>query len=124
MSDIRRINAEINSVPYMHEITEDWRPTSTNILDRLNGADCDSYATGKMLELHKAGWPLESLRLMVCNHPSAPAKPTGNHAVLLVDLDGETYVLCNTLPEPRLMERVPYEWLHVQIAGTNQWEEA
>lgn len=119
MSDIRRINAEINSVPYMKELTEDWRPTSVGILDKINGADCDSYATGKMLELHKAGMSLESLRLMECNDEKG-----GLHCVLLVDFDNETYVLDNRRPEPTLMERVPYQWLRVQVGGTNNWEYA
>lgn len=90
----------------------------------INGADCDSYATAKLVALHQAGWPLESLRLMVCNHPADRPKPEGNHTVLLADLNGETYVLCNTLKEPTLMNMVPYEWLFAQVAGTNMFEVA
>lgn len=119
MSDIARINAEINKVPYLKELSEDWRPTSTSALDKMNGADCDSYATGKLVELHKAGMPLADMRLMECNDENG-----GLHCVLLVDFDGDTYVLDNRYAEPMLMERVPYKWLRVQVAGTPNWEVA
>lgn len=111
---LRAVNAEVNRVPYMKEFNEDWRPATTDFMGMLNGADCDSSATAKLQKLYRAGWPIEVLRLMVCNHPADAPKPKGNHLCLLVDLDGETYVLCNTLPEPTLMDRVPYQWLEVQ----------
>lgn len=117
MSDIARINAEVNTVPYMRELSEDWRPTSISALDKMNGADCDSYATGKLVELHKAGMPLSDLRLMECNDEKG-----GLHCVLLVDFDDETYVLDNRYSEPKLMEQVPYKWIRVQVGGTEQWE--
>lgn len=117
LEDLHRINRDINSVPYMREVTEDWRPTSTNILDKINGADCDSYATGKMLELYKAGFPLDTLRLMECRTEGG-----GLHCVLLVDFDDTTYVLDNRRPLPTPMNLVPYEWIRVQVGGTNRWE--
>lgn len=117
MSGVARINAEINSVPYMKELSEDWRPATTTAIGKMNGADCDSFATGKLVELYKAGMPLADMRLMECNDEKG-----GLHCVLLVDVDNETYVLDNRYKEPVLMERVPYTWVRVQVAGTNKWE--
>jgi predicted transglutaminase-like cysteine proteinase len=120
MSDfetIRKVNASINSVPYMKELSEDWRPAENTPMGKLNGADCDSYATGKMVELYKQLVPLNSMRLMECKDEKG-----GAHAVLLVDYGNETYVLDNRYKEPVLMEKVPYKWIRVQVPGTDKWE--
>ena len=86
--EIKRINAEVNKVPYMRELREDWRPVSMDIVGMINGADCDSYATAKMLALVKAGQPLNTLRLAICKTETG-----GEHCVLLVDDADETWHL-------------------------------
>ena len=109
--EIKRINAEVNKQPYVAELTDDWRP-----IDQWGG-DCDSYATAKMLALYKAGWPVDVMRLAECEIPGG-----GSHCVLLVDCDGETYVLDNRRAEPVLMEQAGYTWKRIQVAGTPDWE--
>ena len=123
--EITRINAEVNKVPFMRGMLGDtWDQATTDFMGMLSGANCNSYATAKMQKLYQAGQPIDTLRLMMCNHPNDPRGPLpeGNHVCLLADCDGETYILCNTLPEPTLMERVPYEWKRIQVAGTPDWE--
>lgn len=112
-AELRAVNAEINKVPYMQELQDDWRPAQTDFIGLLNGADCDSYATAKMLRLVHDGWPVEGLRLMVCKTEGG-----GDHCVLLADFDGETYVLDNRRPEPTLMDLVQYQWIEVQDASS------
>ena len=120
---MRTVNTEFDAVPFAQGLKgDDWNPATLDMMGILNGANCNSYATAKLQALYKLGWPITALRLMLCNHPSQAARPNGNHLVLLADLDGETYVLCNTLAEPTLMERVPYQWVKVQVAGTPNWE--
>ena len=116
--EIKRINAEVNKIPYMREFHDDWRPAATDFIGALDGADCDSYATLKMLELVKAEQPLDTLRLAVCKTETGE-----DHCVLLVDFDGETWVLDNRRPEPVLMERAGYQWIEVQSASSpTGWE--
>lgn len=122
--DLTRINAEVNRVPYRKELTENWRPLTGSIMDMINGDDCDSFATGKLVKLHQAGWPLTALKLMVCNHPEFPPEPEGNHLCLLADCEGETYVCCNTLAEPKIKDKVPYQWIECLVInedGTGGW---
>lgn len=109
--DIERINSEINKLPYLSELTDDWRPID------IFGGDCDSYATRKYLELHKAGLPLADMRLATCK-----TEKNSDHCVLLVDYDGDTYVLDNRIPQPTIYLKVPYKWVKLQIAGTKDWE--
>jgi len=111
--ELNRINAEVNKLPYVAELTDDWRP-----IDQWGG-DCDSFATAKMLALYKAGWRVTDMRLAECEIPSG-----GSHCVLLVDCDGETYALDNRRPVPVLMEQTGYTFTRIQVAGTPNWEVA
>lgn len=106
------INSAINKLPYQSELSDDWRP-----IDEWGG-DCDSYATRKLLELHKAGWDLQTynIRLAVCNTELQEA-----HAVLLVDFEGETYCLDNRYAKLKLKDMLPYQWVKEQVAGTPEW---
>lgn len=111
--ELDAVNAAINKLPYVAELTDDWRP-----IDEWGG-DCDSYATAKMLKLYQLGWPIESMRLAECKINAG-----GLHCVLLVDLDGETWNLDNRYPFPKLKDFTPYTWTRIQIAGTPDWETA
>lgn len=112
-NDLRIVNTKINLLPYKSEPGDDWVPITED------GGDCDSYATAKYARLVQYGWPKSLLRLATCwcfpNHE-------GYHAVLLVDLNGTTWVLDNRYPHPMEYDMLPYEWHKLQIAGTQQWE--
>lgn len=112
-AELREVNAKYNALPYVSEFFEDWTPITAA------GGDCDSYATAKMEELLERGWPRESLRLATCY-----VETGGYHAVLLVDLEGQTWVLDNRQSYPAEFQLLPYRWDKIQVPGTLEWRKA
>lgn len=110
-SDLRKVNSDINLLPYVPEVVEDWSSIT------ITGGDCDSYATRKFEELTKIGWPASVLRLATCY-----TETNEMHAVLLADHNEQTWVLDNRYPLPMEFQALPYAWILIQIAGTQQWE--
>lgn len=111
LSELNLVNAKVNLLPYKAEVGDDWTPITAD------GDDCDSYATEKYRRLVQMGWPKSVLRLATCF-----VEDGGYHAVLLADLDGQTWVLDNRTPHPTEFNLMPYRWHKLQIAGTQQWE--
>ena len=110
LNDLRLVNTKINLLPYCSEVEDDWVPA-------VAAGDCDSYATAKFERLVQMGWPTQFLRLATCY------VETGEyHAVLLVDWDGQTWVLDNRHPLPMEYDLLPYRWHLLQVAGTQNWE--
>ena len=109
---LTQVNSDINRMPYVAEMgDDDWTPIVPS------GGDCDSYATAKFQALADLGWPIEELRLATCW-----VETGGYHAVLLVDLSGQTWVLDNRYPLPMEFNLLNYKWHKLQIAGTEEWE--
>ena len=116
LNDLKIINTKVNLLPYKSEVEEDWSPIT-------EAGDCDSYATAKMQRLIQYGWPESDLRLACCFvEPSAGPKPNRYHCVLLVDFDGQTYVLDNRYPLPMEYQILPYEWHRIYNHNLNAWE--
>ena len=112
-ADIERINSEVNKLPFVNEIGDDWTPITDE------GGDCDSYATSKYEKLVALGCPKDILRLATC------WVETGEyHAVLLVNYEEQTWVLDNRHPYPTEYQLLPYKWHKLQDAGTSKWEYA
>ncbi|MFZ4537174.1 transglutaminase-like cysteine peptidase [Propionivibrio sp.] len=102
---LRSVNSRFNALPYASEPVDDWKPI-------LFEGDCDSYATAKFNELWKLGWPTSALRLALC------WDETGTyHAVLLADLNGQTWVLDNRTAMPTEFSLLPYKWDKLQVAA-------
>jgi predicted transglutaminase-like cysteine proteinase len=113
-ADLETVNERFNGLPYVPELSDDWKPID------LTGGDCDSVATAKFDALVRTcDWPHSALRLAVCY-----VETGGYHCVLLADLDGQTWVLDNRHPRPMEFQLLPYQWDKIQIAGTQQWEKA
>lgn len=111
-ADLNLVNAKVNLLPYVAEAGDDWTPVTET------GGDCDSYATAKYERLVAMGWPRQWLRLATCWVENS----LGYHAVLLADLDGQTWVLDNRHPYPVEHHLLTYTWHKLQIAGTPRWE--
>lgn len=109
------INAEINAFPFLAEVDDDWTPITVT-----GAGDCDSYATAKLEQLLRAGWPATSLRLALVGVSGS----ADTHLVLLADLDGQTWALDNRYAYPIEYNLLRYRWLLVQTAGTSRWERA
>ena len=117
-NDLKICNTKVNLLPYASELGDDWTPAETE-------GDCDSYATAKQWRLvHAYGFPETATRLATCFvEPSAAAEKRNRyHCVLLVDLDGKTYVLDNRYPLPMEWDFVPYEWHKIWSHDLNGWE--
>ena len=109
--DLITVNVKVNLLPYKAEVGDDWNPISED------GGDCDSYAMAKLHRLLDRGWPISALRLATCY------VETGEyHAVLLADLNGQTWVLDNRYGHPAEFQLLPYKWDKIQVAGTQNWE--
>ena len=122
-SAIRRINGDVNALPYRTDAdqfgTPEWWASITEV-----GGDCEDFSIEKYHRLIQSGATPEQLRFATCFvEPSAdPDKRKRYHCVLLVDIDDTTYVLDNRYPNPSEWEMMPYEWHKLQIAGTQTWE--
>lgn len=120
VAELKLINAKINMCPYKSDPERYGVPEFWNEIDG-DGGDCDDYAVAKMQELKRRGVPISALRLATCwvDHGK-----TMYHCVLLVDLNGQTWVLDNRYPLPMEYQMLPYTWDKFQIAGTQRWEQA
>lgn len=118
LNTLKLVNTKVNLLEYKTQIGDDWNPFTDN------GFDCNNYATRKMEELAARGVPLAAMRLATCFvEPSAAAEKANRyHAVLLVDINGTTYVLDNRYPLPMEFELLPYEFHKIQVAGTQEFE--
>lgn len=128
-------NAKINCFPYKADAARYFTPEFWEQID-AEGGDCDDYAVGKLRMLLGHGWTVDRLRFATCYvEPIQVRDETTSeirdatmderyHAVLLVDLDGQTWCLDNRHPHPTEYQLLPYIWHKLQIAGTRQWEYA
>jgi len=113
---LTQLNVDVNNgSPFATDIGEDdWTPAIPKC-----AADCDSFATAKFLKLTELGWPLSALRLATCW-----TETDVYHCVLLVDMDGQTYVMDNRYPLPMEYQLLRYVWHKFQVPGTQRWEYA
>lgn len=111
LDQIKAVNTAVNALPYLKELQDDWRP-----IDQWGG-DCDSYASRKALDLFNLGMPTTDMRFATCKTEAGI-----DHCVLLVEHDGATLVLDNRHPLPMAYDLLPYTWIKLQIAGTDQFE--
>lgn len=126
-NDLLIVNTRGNQFPYKTEVAEDWTPEGDE-------KDCDSYMSWKQWQLvYKYGWDSRDLRAACCFvEPFQLRDPdTGEwrwatkgeryHAVLLVNLNGTTYVLDNRHPLPMEFDLLPYEWHKMWNHDMNTW---
>ena len=109
---LKVVHFEANKEAYVTEIGPDkWTPFLPGC-----GSDCDSYATYKMQKLFDLGWQLLDMRLATC------WTETGEyHCVLLVELNGQSWVLDNRQTYPTRSQDLDYEWHKIQVPGTQDW---
>ena len=110
LDDLKRINTEINALPYDFVVEELWEMPKDH-------AACSNYAVAKCRKLIEQGWPFDTLRLATCY-----AETGEYHAVLCVDYEGQTWVLDNRHALPMEYNLLPYKWDKIQVAGTDHWE--
>jgi predicted transglutaminase-like cysteine proteinase len=91
----RTVHKRLNDRRYILDIVNwgvnDYWATPFEFM-RKNG-DCEDYAIGKYMVLKALGMPIEQMRIVVLMDLNLGIL----HAVLLVDLDGETWLLDNQI---------------------------
>ena len=111
------VNEAVNEKPYTADAEQYGKSDFWEAL--TDTGDCEDYALAKYQALVAAGFSPNELRLACCYTESGEY-----HAVLLVDLDGATWVLDNRQPHPTQYALLPYKWDKLQVAGTPRWERA
>lgn len=96
LDQLRAVHNFINQRPWVDDRSNyginDYWASPLEFLSR--GGDCEDFAFAKYVSLRRLGHPVELMRLLVLNDLNA-GQP---HAVLLVELDGEVWVLDNLAP--------------------------
>lgn len=117
------VNSKVNLLPYKSDAEHYFVPEFwTSITEE--GGDCEDYAIAKYRRLLAEGVPAIWMRFATCFVESSfnPEKLKRYHCVLLVDWEGQTFVLDNRKPYPTEWQLMDYEWHKLQVAGTKQWE--
>lgn len=95
---LEAVNLLANRVSYVEDQVnygvEDYWATPDEFFAR--GGDCEDYVIAKYAALRLLGWPAERLRMAVVHDSSRDIM----HAVLIVQLNGETYMLDNRHARP------------------------
>ena len=116
---MRRVNHEVNLLPYTSDAEKYGRAEFWASIDEAGAGDCEDSAIAKYRRLISMGWSENLLRFA-----TATVETGEYHAVLLADVEGETWVLDNRHPYPMRYADLPYKWDRLQIAGTGKWEAA
>lgn len=118
VTDLKIVQTKVNAMPYKADADRYGQPEFWEVIGQ-EGGDCEDFALAKLRHLLAMGMPAAQMRLATCwcfpNHE-------GYHAVLLVDLNGTTWVLDNRYPLPMEWDLLPYEWHLLQRAGSQHWE--
>jgi len=104
-------------IRYRRDRYPDGRPRDHWEIAGSDG-DCEDIAIARVVYLRKKGWPRGCLRLTVC----AVKRPFQWHAVLQVETDRGTWVLCNIQTFYRRWTRLAYHWLWRETPGSDRWE--
>ena len=122
MEQVKAVNSYFNRWPYRLDIdvygVSDYWATPAEFL-KLSG-DCEDYSITKYYALRKLGFAIEDMRIVLLKDNIRNI----SHAILAVNLDGESYVLDNVsdlvLTHLKYEHYVPqysvnehYRWAHV-----------
>lgn len=87
MTDVQRVNAHVNAVPYVYEAINDVKSPARFYKE---GGDCEDYAVAKYYELKKLGVPVNTMHMVYLQQGKE------GHAVLWVEnKDGSIDELSN-----------------------------
>lgn len=116
---IDAVNAYFNARPYVADRSnygrEDHWATPGEFLSR--SGDCEDYAIAKYLSLRELGWTDDELRVVAVRDENLGI----GHAIVVVFLDGETWVLDNQLSDVIETDAVPHYRPVYSINATSWW---
>jgi predicted transglutaminase-like cysteine proteinase len=117
---VEYVNTRINAHPYVSSL-RNWGTTSywetPFEFFRRNG-QCQDYATTKFLLLRAAGIPNDAMRLVVV-HDFVSQQ---DHALVLVDVDGEALMLDNQMKDVLPADRIHRYRPYYSINETGWWQ--
>lgn len=128
-AELQSVNTRVNAIPYNALTAPDEPPDWwTDSLVHGRSFVCRDYVLQKADELKALGWPASALTVILCF--TEPVRPPPDdreyHAVLGVDVDGQTWVLDSRFDDIYLWTQPPadYRWDRQQIAGTTEFRDA
>ena len=114
LADLNLAQTAINEKPYCS--SDDWEDISEH-----DTGDCKNYVVGKLRMLARMGWPVEALRVGICDVEPAARKPGICHAVLVVRLpDDSEIILDQRYSRPVTLvhlQRIGYDPIEIQHEG-------
>lgn len=97
LTQLKEINHYLNTVPYVLDPVNwgvpDYWATPNEFFD-VNG-DCEDYAIAKFISLRALGVPNDKMRIMIVQDMNLGGIV---HSILAVNVDGETLILDNQIP--------------------------
>lgn len=114
LADLELAQSAINEKPYC--TSDDWEDISEH-----DTGDCKNYVVGKLRMLVRMGWPIEAMRVAICDVEPAAREPGICHAVLVTRLpDDSEIILDQRQPRPVTLadlERLGYDPIEIQLEG-------
>lgn len=123
IADLRLINAKVNRLPYTSDPAKYGLPDFWEAAE--DGGDCEDFALAKIQRLKLMGLPISQMRIVTCfaqPYQTREEKAKRGHAVLAVDLGGETLMLDNGDEIPIPAELFRHELHKIQVAGTRRFD--
>ena len=125
-AQISQVNAEANAIPFdevigAHEPVDWW----TDDPDADGSFVCRDYVLLKAEKLQALGWNPHDMTVVLCwTEPVGEPPQREYHAVLAVEVDGETWILDNRADDIYRWDQSPYDyqWDQRQVAGTTEFK--
>jgi predicted transglutaminase-like cysteine proteinase len=104
MAQLDAVNRYMNRAAYITDPVNygvpDYWATPRQFFQK--DGDCEDYAIAKYMSLRELGWPVDALRIVVLLDENLKLP----HAVLVVRMDGRTYVLDNQIEQVVTDDRI------------------
>jgi predicted transglutaminase-like cysteine proteinase len=117
---LQAVNRFINDVEYINDASSwnqsDYWETPYQFFSK--GGDCEDFATAKFITLLKIGFNNDDMRVVVINN----LRVNEIHAVLVVNVNGKSYVLDNQIPVLEDADNIKYYRPIYSINETNWWK--
>lgn len=113
------INHHINRITYKRDLTawnkSDYWATPEEFFQKKQG-DCEDFAIAKYFTLKLLGFKDKDMRIVILNN-----KKRGEiHAVLAVNINGQTYILDNEIPQLTLANQIQH-YQPIYSINTEYW---
>jgi predicted transglutaminase-like cysteine proteinase len=125
LTQLQWTNELVNAIPFVSdspvfgEFPDTWKMQPDG-----KGFVCRDYTQAKANILCGKGWSPLAMSVVLCWTEPLDGYPDGEyHAVLWVDVDGETWVLDNRVAQVYRWDQppYPYRWNWRQVAGTDEF---